>query len=123
MVRAGSEVMVASVSSPSSPHPLPLSHRAAAPRARGDSTFAPKSQAKMPFLHVHAVGGLLDDDALRAVDHFVGHFLAAAGRQAVHENAPFGRAAISCGVDLITGKIAAAGLASASWPMLAQTSV
>ena len=33
-----------------------------------------------------------DDDALRAVDHFVGHFLAAVGRQAVHEVGVAGRA-------------------------------
>ena len=37
------------------------------------------------LLHVHPVGGLRDDHALRAVDHFVGDFFAAMRRQAVQE--------------------------------------
>ena len=51
------------------------------------------------------VRGLLDDDALRAVDHFVGHFFAAMGRQAVHEDRLLGRRGHQLGVDLIIGKI------------------
>ncbi len=55
-------------------------------------TAAPEQPGQDALLHVHAVGGLLDDDALRAVDHLVGHFLAAVGRQAVHEDGALLRA-------------------------------
>ena len=44
---------------------------------------------------MHPVGGLRDDDALRTVDHFVGHFFAAVRRQAVHEHRIGRRLAIS----------------------------
>ena len=45
------------------------------------------------FLFARACGWPpVHDDALRAVDHFVGDLFAAAGRQAVHEHAPAGRA-------------------------------
>ena len=43
------------------------------------------------LLHVHPVRGLRDDDAVRAVDHFVGNFFAAMRRQAVQEERVFGR--------------------------------
>ena len=39
------------------------------------------------LLGVHAVAGLLEDDAARAVEHVVGDLLAAVGRQAVHQPA------------------------------------
>ena len=86
---------------------------------------AASSQARMPFCTCIRLAGLLDDDALRAVDHLVGHFLAAMGRQAVHEErALLARAAISLRVDLVGGEVACAACSvSLSWPMLAQTSV
>ena len=49
----------------------------------------PTATPRCPF--ARACGGLLDDDALRAVDHFVGYFLAAMSGQAVHEEGPVGR--------------------------------
>ena len=43
------------------------------------------SQARIPFCTCIRLAACCNDDALRAVDHFVGHFFAAMGRQAVHE--------------------------------------
>ena len=63
----------------------------------------------MPFCTCMRLAGLLDDDALRAVDHFVGHFLAAMGGQAVHEERALLGVAHQRGVHLIGGELAPAG--------------
>ena len=57
-----------------------LSPKAQAQHLTPHSRLRPQQPGEDALLHVHAVGGLLDDDALRAVDHVVGHFLAAVGR-------------------------------------------
>ena len=38
------------------------------------------------FLHVHTIFGLLQDNGIRSVEHFVGHFRAAVRRKTVHED-------------------------------------
>ena len=75
------------------------------------------------FLGVHAVGGLLEDDALRPVDHLVGDLLAAVGRQTVHEKRPFLRVLQEFRVHLVGGEGLFSFPFSASKPMLYQTSV
>ncbi len=86
--------------------------------------FAAKQPHQDALLHVHPVGGLRDDHALRAVDHFVGHFFAAMRGQAVHEQRVVRRRGHQLGVHLVGGEVAlAACRARLSWPMLAQTSV
>ena len=52
------------------------------------SVTRPRLQApgENALLRVQAVLGLVEDDGLRTVDHFVGDFLAAVGRQAMHED-------------------------------------
>src|SRR5580700_11749378 len=51
------------------------------PRAGALLTHDPEQQG---FLGVHAIAGLLEGDALRAVEHGVGDLLAAVGGEAVH---------------------------------------
>jgi hypothetical protein len=50
---------------------------------------------------VQSVLGLVEDDGLRRVEHFVGGFHAAGGGQAVHHATVFGSAAEEVRVDLI----------------------
>jgi 4-hydroxy 2-oxovalerate aldolase len=50
---------------------------------------------------VHAVGGLLDHDALGSVDHLIGDFLAAACWQAVEEEGPLLRMRHQFGVETV----------------------
>src|SRR5262249_13483116 len=45
----------------------------------------PQQPLQQGLLGVHAVAGLLEGDALLAVEHLAGHLLAAVRRQAVHE--------------------------------------
>ena len=52
-------------------------------------------------LEVEAVFGFLEDDALGAVDDFVGDFDAAVGGEAVHDDGVFGGGGEQFGVDLI----------------------
>ena len=47
---------------------------------------AAEQQQQQCFLAMHAVFGLIEDDGLRAVEHFVGDFSIAARGQAVHED-------------------------------------
>ena len=54
---------------------------------------------------MHSVFGLLKRDALRAIDHFIGHFQSAASRQVVHEAAIIGGVSHEGCVDLESGKI------------------
>ena len=57
---------------------------------------------------VHAIGRLLDDDALRSVDDLVGDLLSASGGQAVHEQGILIGVRHQAGVYLVIGEIAAA---------------
>jgi len=66
----------------------PFRHRADS-RGAG-SPFCPQQPSQNALLHVHPVAGLPDDGTLRAVDHLVGDFLAAMGRQAVQEKGVLG---------------------------------
>ena len=72
------------------------------------SALAAQQPNKNPLLGVHAVARLLDDDALGAVDDFVGHLLAASGGKAVHEAGALLRVRHQFRVDLLVGEIAAA---------------
>jgi hypothetical protein len=44
-----------------------------------------KAPRNDPFLYMHPIFGLVENDRLGAVDHFVGNFFAAMGRQAMHK--------------------------------------
>ncbi len=72
---------------------------------------------------MHAIAGLGNDGALRAVDNFIGDFFAAAGGQAMHD-AGFGwRVTHEVAVELNWAKMDLRSAASCSCPMLVQTSV
>ena len=82
------------------------------PRPMGSRSPTPcvfRSQAKMPFCTCMRLAGLLNDHALRPVDHLVGDFFAAAGGQAVHEERPFLGVRHQGGVDLVCREIARGG--------------
>jgi len=54
-----------------------------------------KTPGKDSFLHMQSILGFVEHDGLRTVDHIVGDFLAAMGRQAMHEDRVLARGAIS----------------------------
>ena len=77
----------------------------------------------MPFCTCIRLPASLDDGALRAVEHLVGNLFAAMGGQAVQKECVLPRSLHQRGIDLIRAKSRRRISFSASWPMLAHTSV
>src|SRR5208283_2170599 len=70
------------------------------------SSFLDRSETpgKDALLRMQSVFGLIENDGLRTVDHIVGHFLAAMGRQAMHEDRVLVRTSHEFRIDLVGGE-------------------